>query len=112
MTKTKRLQGECQHCGGSLEFPAERIGLTAQCPRCGKETDLMLATPPEEPMIPRKVIVWTVLTVALLVVGLIVVLAGLKHFERQAAEQRLKSGAPAQTRTNALANPPPAAGKR
>jgi uncharacterized paraquat-inducible protein A len=112
MARTKRIQGDCQHCGGSLEFPAERIGLTAQCPRCGKETELMLATPPQEPMIPRKVIVWTVVTVALLVVGLIAVLAGLKHFERQAAEQRLKSGAPVQSPTNASANSPPAAGKR
>lgn len=112
MTRTKRIQGECQHCRGSLEFPAERIGLTAPCPRCGKETELMLATPPQEPMIPRKVIVWTVITVALLLVALVVVLAGLKHFERQAAEQRLKSGAPAQTPTNASVDSPPAAGKR
>jgi hypothetical protein len=112
MSRTKRIQGECQHCGGSLEFPAERIGLMAQCPHCAKETELMLATPPQEPMIPRKVIVWTVLTVALLVVGLIIVLAGLKHFEKQAAEQRHKSGAPAQTLTNASANLPPASGKR
>ena len=112
MTRTKRLQGECQHCRGSLEFPAERIGLTAQCPRCGKETELMLATPAQEPMIPRTVVVWTVITVALLLVALVVVLAGLKHFERQAAERRLKSGAPAQTSTNAPADSPSAAGKR
>ncbi len=112
MARTKRIQGECQQCGGSLEFPAERIGLTAQCPRCGKETELMLATPAQEPMIPRKVIVWTVITVGLLLVALVLVLAGLKHFERQAAERRLKSGAPAQTSTNASADSPSAAGKR
>jgi hypothetical protein len=107
MTRTKRLQGECQQCGGPLEFPAERIGLTAQCPHCAKETELMLATPPQEPMVPRKVIVWTVLTVGLLIVGLIIVLAGLNHFERQAAERRQKSVSPAHTLSNAPAKAGP-----
>jgi Ca2+/H+ antiporter len=72
----------------------------------------MLATPPQEPTIPRKVIVWTVLTVALLVVGLIVVLAGLKHYERQAAEKKQKSGIPAPIVTNVPASLPTPSSKR
>jgi len=100
MTRTKSLQGECQHCGGPLEFPAERIGLMAECPHCAKETELMLATPPQEPLVPRKVIVWTVLTVALMIAGFVFLLAELKHYEKRAAERRQKSGAPAHAVTN------------
>jgi hypothetical protein len=100
MTRTKRLQGECQHCGGSLEFPAESIGLMSPCPHCAKETELMLATPPQEPTIPRKVIVWTAVTVLLLIAGLIVVLVELKRFERRAAAQRHRPAAAAQAATN------------
>jgi len=48
----------------------------------------MLATPPEEPGVPRKVIVWTVVTAVVLISGLIVTVVGLKHFEKLAAQQR------------------------
>jgi hypothetical protein len=99
--RTKRLQGECRHCGGSLEFPAESIGLMAPCPRCGQQTELMLATPPDEPTVPRRVIVWTAVTVGLLVAGLLVILVELKRFERRALEQRQKAAAAAQVVTNA-----------
>jgi hypothetical protein len=110
--RTKRLQGECQHCRGSLEFPAESIGLAASCPHCGQQTELMLATPPQEPMIPRKVIVWTALTIALLIAGLIFVLAELKRFERKAAAQRQKANAAAQAVTNAPPHPAPTSERR
>jgi hypothetical protein len=106
MNRTKRLQGECQHCGGSLEFPAERIGLTAQCPHCRKETELMLATPPQEATIPRKVIVWTVLTVGLLIAGFVYLLAQLKYYEKRAATHRQKVPTASYSDTN---KPGPAA---
>jgi hypothetical protein len=96
----KRIQGECQHCGGSLEFPAESIGLMAQCPRCGKQTELMLATPPQEPTIPRRVIVWTAITIALLIGGFVYLLMELKHYEKRAAERRQKSLSAAHAETN------------
>jgi hypothetical protein len=105
--RTKQLQGECQHCGGSLEFPAESIGLMAPCPRCGEQTELMLTRPPDEPMIPRKVIVWTAITIALLIAGLIAVLVELKRVERRAAAQRQRLPAAAQVATNTPAQPPP-----
>jgi hypothetical protein len=105
--RTKRLQGECQHCGGSLEFPAESIGLAAACPRCGQQTELMLATPRQEPMIPRRVIVWTAVTIALLIGGLIAVLVELKRVEKRAAAQRQKGAAPAHVVTNSPAQSTP-----
>lgn len=100
MTRTKPIMGECQHCGRALEFPAEHIGLMAPCPHCGQQTELMLATPPEEPLVPRRVIVWTAITVGLLIAGLVFVLVQLKRLERQAAEKRQRSADPAQVATN------------
>ena len=110
MTRNKFLKGECQHCGGHLEFPAESIGLAATCPRCGRETELMLATPPVEPTVPRRVILWTAVTVVMLMAGLVVLLAGLRHFERQAARQRPKSSAAPHQETNATGQAAPNAG--
>ena len=103
MTKTKRLQGECQQCGSPMEFPAESIGLMARCPHCAKDTELVLAAPPYEPTVPRRVVVWTVATVLLLIAALIALLTGLKQMERRAAEERQKAAPPAHGETSAPA---------
>ena len=95
MNPTKRLTGVCSECGGSIEFPAELIGTMSTCPRCRKQTELMLAAPPEEPLVPRKAIIWAVVTLAILAAGVIVPVVGLKHFERLAARQRDRSAAAA-----------------
>jgi hypothetical protein len=97
MNRTKRLTGVCSECGGSIQFQAELIGTMATCPRCRKETELRLDAPPEEPSVPRKAIVWTVVTAGILVAGLIVTMMGLKHFERLAASQRERTTAAAGT---------------
>jgi len=94
MAKNKYLTGECQHCSGHLEFPAESVGLAASCPHCGRETELMLSTPRIEPTIPRRVILWTAMAVLLLVAGLVVTVAGLKHFQNEAAQRRQQTAAP------------------
>ena len=88
MNRTKRLTGVCSECGGSIEFQAELIGTVATCPRCRKQTELMLASPAIEPSVSRKAIVWTIITALILIVGLVVTMVGLKHFERLAARQR------------------------
>ena len=95
MNRTKRLTGVCSECGGSIEFQAELIGTVATCPRCRKQTELMLASPSIEPAVPRKVIIGTVITAGILVVGLVVTLVGLRHFERLASRQRDRSAATA-----------------
>ena len=79
---TKFLNGQCQACGGSLEFPAEAVGTTAACPHCGKPTELLLAAPPQERSVPVKTLLYTVFTLLLLVGGLIAALALLKRAER------------------------------
>ena len=88
MNGTKRLTGACSECGGSIEFQAELIGTVATCPRCRKQTELMLAPPSAEPSVSRKAIIWTAITAGILVAGLIVTLVGLKHFEKLAASQK------------------------
>ena len=85
MNRTKPLTGVCSECGGSIEFPAELVGTMTQCPRCRKQTELTLAVPPEEPALPRKIILFTVIPVVILVLALIVTVVGLKHFEKLAA---------------------------
>jgi hypothetical protein len=61
----------------------------------------MLAMPAVEPMIPRRVMVWTLITVMILIVGFGALLAGLSHFEKKAARRQQKSSAAAQPETNA-----------
>ena len=102
MNRTKRLTGACSECGGSIEFPAELVGTMTQCPHCRKQTELRLAAPPEEPAVPRKVMVWTGITVLVLILGLVVTLAGLRHFEKLAGRQKERA-AVAGGATNATA---------
>jgi hypothetical protein len=98
MNPTKRLTGVCSECGGSIEFPADLVGTMSVCPRCRKQTELMLAAPPQEPAVPRKVIVWAAITIVILAVGLVVTVVGLKHFEKLAARQRDRTAAAAGAR--------------
>jgi hypothetical protein len=102
MNGTKRLTGVCNECGGSFEFQAELIGTVVTCPRCRKQTELMLASPSAEPSVSRKVIIWTGITAGILVAGLIVTLVGLRHFERLAASQRERTAAKADTNSVAV----------
>ncbi len=88
MNPTKRLMGACGECGGPIQFPAELIGTLTTCPRCRKQTELRLESPPEEAAVPRKAIVWTIVAVLILVTGLIAVLVVLKRFEKLAAGQK------------------------
>jgi len=103
MNRTKRLTGVCSECGGTIEFQAELVGTMTQCPCCGKQTELLLAAPPEEPMVPRKAIVWTVITIVILVVGVMVPVVGLKHYAKLAERQRDRTRAAASDPATAAA---------
>ena len=104
MNRTKRLKGACMECGSPIEFSAEMIGAMTQCPRCRKQTELRLASPSEEPAVPRKVVIWTVVTIAILILGAIVLVVALKHFEKLAARQKNRTmPAPAARTTNSTA---------
>jgi len=88
MNRTKRLTGVCTECGGSIEFQAELVGTMTRCPRCGKQTELRLAAPPEEPAVPRKAIVWTGITIVILVAAVIGLVLGLDHYAKLAARKK------------------------
>ena len=46
MPNSDFVKGECRHCTGHIEFPAETAGQTIVCPHCGEFTELV---PPELP---------------------------------------------------------------
>jgi hypothetical protein len=104
MMQTKNLWGECQHCGGAMEFAADAVGTTAECPHCGQSTELMLALPPEtESPVRTKAIIFVVVAVLILGGGLVGTVLVLKRAERLTAQQReAAANAPAK-------GPPPAA---
>ncbi len=109
MSKTKFLKGECQQCGGHLEFPAEMAGMASECPHCRQPTDLVLVTPPEEPAVPRGTVVWAVLGIVILSLGLAGALMALKRAERLAAKQKARAneGAMVESTTNLSSTPAP-----
>src|SRR5664279_3442505 len=98
MNPTKRLSGVCSECGGSIMFQAELVGTMTQCPRCGKQTELALPVPVDEPVVSRKIIVWTAITIGILVLGLIVTVVGLNHFAKIAVRQKEGAAAAAGTK--------------
>ena len=86
---TKNLSGECQHCGGRFEFPAEAAGLTGECPHCGQPTDCLLATPSEEKSPAQiKAVIFTIVAVVILVGGLIGASVALKGAKRMVAQKQ------------------------
>ncbi len=87
--KIKNLKGECQHCGGAIEFHAETAGMTADCPHCGQATELLLAAPPEAAAPTQtKAIVFTLLAAVILLGGLLVTVMVLKRAERLSSRQK------------------------
>lgn len=41
MSNRNFVKGECRHCAGHLEFPADAAGETIACPHCGQPTELV-----------------------------------------------------------------------
>ena len=68
------------------------IGTTAACPRCGKPTELLLATPAQESGLPRRVIVYTVTGILILLLGLAGSVWALKRAQAMAERQKQKAG--------------------
>ena len=70
-----------------IDFLPEIIGSTIPCPHCKQRTELSLAQPPSAPTIPRKVILWTAITLLILITGFFGSLAALNRAKRMADEQ-------------------------
>jgi hypothetical protein len=88
MNKTRYLKGPCRSCGGNIEFPVELVGTVIACPHCGQNTELFLATPPQEPTVSRKLILWTVAAALILILGLAGSLIALKRAQSLAARKK------------------------
>src|ERR1700746_2979333 len=88
MNPTKYLKGECQHCSGHLEFPADAVGAAVECPHCGQQTELLVATPPEDTSVQRRAIVWALVALLILVLGLAGALVALKRAEKWATKRK------------------------
>jgi hypothetical protein len=94
---TKFLKGECQQCAGRIEFPAEAIGMPTQCPHCGKQTELMLAAPPQPSSVPRKAVIYAVIAFVILVGGLAASLIAVKRAQGLVARQKGREANPSAT---------------
>lgn len=98
MSRTKNLMGDCQHCGGCVEFPAEAVGLTAECPHCGQPTELFLAAPPQTPTVRVKTILFAFIAILILVGGWIGTQMALKRAQRLTERAKAAAAnAPAQS---------------
>jgi hypothetical protein len=108
MSRIKYLKGPCSQCGSNVEFPAEMVGTVADCPHCGKPTELLLAVPHQEPALPTRVIVWTVVAVLILALGLVGAMVALRRAEHLAAGHKQDPPAtPLPVVTNETAAAPP-----
>jgi hypothetical protein len=93
MSRTRLLNGNCQHCGGFIEFPAESVGLAADCPHCGQTTELLLAAPPQERTVPVKTMVYTGIAVLILVGGLVGAMIAVNRLQRTAEQRKAAANA-------------------
>jgi len=105
MPATKYLKGECQHCHGHIEFPAEAAGMTTDCPHCGKPTELLLVAPPQEPLLPRRTIIWTVIAIFILGIGIGGVFFSLHLIQKKVAEKKALAAAATAQPTNTTKPP-------
>ena len=109
MNRTKFLKGECQHCAGHVEFPAEMAGLPVECPHCGQQTELLLARPPEESGLPKGPMIWAIIGIVILCLGLVGALVALKRAEKWAARQKQRADPPLASTTETSPQPESAA---
>src|SRR5689334_2039213 len=45
MSEPRHLKCSCEKCGAHIEFPADGIGVTVDCPHCGQKTTLYADDP-------------------------------------------------------------------
>jgi hypothetical protein len=106
MSGIKYLKGDCSLCGGHIEFPADAIGMSTDCPHCGKSTELALSAPPDQPALSRRTIVWTIIAVLVLALGLGGALYALNLAKTRVAARHQLPPAPVAATTNAPPSEP------
>lgn len=96
MSATKFLRGDCQHCGGHLEFPAEAAGTSAECPHCHQSTELFISTGEDDVTANKaktKTIIFIALACLILIGGLVGAMMALKRAKRMAGSRQAQAPA-------------------
>jgi hypothetical protein len=95
------LKCSCQQCGRHIEFPADAIGTSVDCPHCGWPTELTIPPPPELSAPSPRNLTWPVIGLCVLLFGMIASVVGLRLVKQLALKNRSgKSGALAAKSTN------------
>jgi hypothetical protein len=95
MESDKQLPGKCASCGESFTFPVDALGTSGECPLCGEQTKMFLAIPDQEPDASRKMILWTVVGIVVLIALLFAALFAV-HLARKLTDENRRQ-LPAQT---------------
>src|SRR5713101_4050717 len=97
MSAISYLKCSCQQCGRHIEFPADAIGTSVDCPHCGWPTELTLPAPPEQSAPSPGNLTWPL-------IGLCVLFVGLRMVKQLALKERSGTSGPLATKsTNTLA---------
>jgi len=72
MSTNNFVKGECRHCAGHFEFPAEAASETITCPHCGQPTELVLSVPTNKTSGSRRLIFGLGLAMFIIATGLVV----------------------------------------
>ncbi len=104
MSAIRYLKCSCQQCGRHIEFPADAIGTSVDCPHCGWPTELILPAPPEPSAPSSRNLTWPVIGLCVLLLGMIASFVVLRMVKQLALkEHSAKSAALAAKSTNHLA---------
>jgi hypothetical protein len=88
MKSTRFFRTTCNSCGGAIQYPAEQVGTSIPCPHCGESTELLLEAPPEESVLPRRMVILGTIAVVILAGGLLASMYALKQARGMAERSR------------------------
>ena len=92
MPGQKFLKCRCAHCGGSIEFPPDGVGVTIPCPHCGSDTELTLAAPEPASQQSSRSLKWALAGIIILIAGVVGILAALNIARKLLPKPRTTPG--------------------
>ncbi len=88
MSAKSFLKCSCAQCGGHIEFPAEGLGLSIDCPHCAQPTELALVLPAPTSAFDSRNRKWIMAGAMVLMVGVAGVVGALILAQRLAKKAR------------------------
>jgi hypothetical protein len=88
MAHIKYLKCCCLHCQGNIEFPADAIGATIDCPHCGAKTELYLPEPVSTDSSSKKPLVVAIFGLLIVGVGLAAAFSALNTAKKMALKKQ------------------------